>query len=173
VLFEDPPAFGGGIRPFPYSTDMRVNPQTYGDLAEGTLSVPHGTGSVWATALWEMHWALVNGVRELRIPGAGFRENLYDLSQPVAGNQIALRLVMDGLKLQPCLPTFLDARDAILAADKQDFGGAHACAIWWAFAKRGMGVNADDGGDPLGDSLAVKEDFTLPASCTKARGGGG
>jgi hypothetical protein len=173
VLFEDPPDFGGGIRPFPYSTDMRVNPQTYGDLAEGTLSVPHGTGSVWATAIWEMHWALVNGVRELKIAGGGFRENLYDLSEPLAGNQVALRLVMDGLKLQKCLPTFLDARDAILQADQQDFGGVHTCAIWWAFAKRGMGVNADDGGDPLGDSLAVTEDFTLPASCAKPRGGRG
>ncbi len=174
LLFEDPPDFGRGIRPFPYSTDMRINPQTYGDIRPDSgqnLSVPHGIGSVWATALWEMHWALVNGVRELRLPGAGFREDLFDLSEPLAGNQVALRLVTDGLKLQPCLPTFLDARDAILQADQRDFGGAHRCIIWWAFAKRGMGVNARDGDDPLGDSLVVTEDFALPADCAGRRGG--
>jgi hypothetical protein len=135
------------------SWHMRINPQTCGDIRPDSgqnLSVPHGIGSVWATALWEMHWALVNGVRELRLPGAGFREDLFDLSEPLAGNQVALRLVMDGLKLQSCLPTFLDARDAILQADQRDFGAAHRCIIWWAFAKRGMGVDSRDGEDPLG-----------------------
>ncbi len=164
LTFEDP-VTGGGIRPFPYSTDTAVNPQTYGDLATGTLSVPHGVGSVWATTLWEMYWALVNGVPELGLPGSGFRQDLYDLSAPLAGNQKALQLVLDGMKLQPCSPTFLDARDAILAADLANYDGAHQCHIWWAFAKRGMGVDANDG---FG-TLQVTNGFGLPVEC----GGGG
>ena len=161
LIFEEPGA-GGGIRPYPYSTDWSVNPQTYGDLATGTLTVPHGVGSVWATTLWEMYWAIVDGVPSLGLSGAGFRQNLYDLSPPLAGNQIALQLVMDGLKMQPCNPSFVDARDAILAADQVNNGGAYQCHIWYAFARRGVGINAldDDGG------LNVTESFVMPQSCT-------
>ena len=163
LIYEDPPVGGGGIRPYPYSTDMAVDPQTYGDLTEGTLTVPHGVGSVWATTLWEMYWAIVDGVPSLGLTGEGFRQNLYDLTPPLAGNQVALRLVMDGLKLQPCNPSFVDARDAILAADMVGNGGAHQCHIWYAFAKRGVGVNAQDGDG----GLDVTEDFFLPSSCTQ------
>lgn len=153
---------GQGIRPYPYSTDMTVNPQTYGDLTTGKLSVPHGVGSVWATTLWDMYWAITGGVPEAGLPAAGFRENLYDLTQPLAGNQIAMQLVMDGLKLQPCNPTFLDARDAILLADEINNGGKYKCYIWWAFARRGMGVNALDGDG----TLNVTQDFTRPQACS-------
>lgn len=162
VIYQD--TTGGGIRPFPYTTDMKVNPQTYGDLAKGTLSVPHGVGSVWATTLWDMYWAIVGGVPELGLPGAGFRENLYDMTAPLAGNQIAFQLMMDGLKLQPCNPTFLDARDAILLADRVNNGGKFQCHIWWAFARRGMGVNALDGDG----TLKVTQDFTRPQACSNS-----
>jgi hypothetical protein len=33
--------------------------------------------------------------------------------------------VIDGLKLQPCNPHFVDARDAILAADLVNYEGAN------------------------------------------------
>lgn len=162
LTFEDDPSTGRGIRPYPYTTDMNVNPQTYGELAKGKLTVPHGVGSVWATMLWDMYWALVGGVAERNLPALGFNPNLNDLSGTLAGNQIALRLVTDGLKLQPCSPSFVDARDAILEADRINFGGRYACYIWWAFARRGLGVNADDGDG----SLDVGEDFSTPQSCT-------
>ena len=101
----------------------------------GGLSIPHGVGTVWATAVWEMYWNLVDD--------HGFDPDLYN---GTGGNNIAIQLVVDGLKLQGCNPTFLDARDAILAADVANNGGANECLIWSAFAKRGMGVNAQDGG---------------------------
>jgi extracellular elastinolytic metalloproteinase len=167
VTFQDPPTFGGGIRAFPYSTDMNVNPQTYNSIR--TAAVPHGVGAVWAEMLWEVYWNLIDGVPDLNLPGRGYRQNLYDLSQPLAGNQIAIRLVMDGMKMQPCLPTFVEARDAILEADRVNNGGAFQCHIWKAFAKRGLGVNAVDGGKfPLDDNTVVQEDFTLPCECDPA-----
>jgi extracellular elastinolytic metalloproteinase len=43
---------------------------------------------------------------------------------------------------QPCNPNFVQARDAILDADRALTGGAHACAIWSGFAKRGLGSGA-------------------------------
>ena len=34
---------------------------------------------------------------------------------PAKGNTLAIQLVIDGMKLQPCRPKFVDMRDAILA----------------------------------------------------------
>ena len=152
VLFEPPT--GAGIRPFPYTTDLAVNPLTYGELSAGTLSVPHGIGTVWASIVWEVYWNLVDK--------HGFDSDLYN---GTGGNNLAIQLVVDGLKLQPCNPTFVDARDAILLADQQNNGGANECELWRGFAKRGLGVNAQDGGSS--SSLDVTEDFTVPAQCAE------
>ena len=40
---------GRGIRSYPYSTDMSINPHTYDDILGE--SVPHGVGSVWCAML--------------------------------------------------------------------------------------------------------------------------
>ncbi|QNJ98467.1 M36 family metallopeptidase [Constantimarinum furrinae] len=136
-LFGQGPG-GGGIRSFPYSTDFGVNPHTYDDIK--TEAVPHGVGSVWAAMLWEMTWELVGA--------HGFDPNIYNFTGDVnldAGNVMALALVIEGLKLQPCSPGFVDGRDAILAADAAIYGGANECLIWDAFARRGLGLSADQG----------------------------
>ena len=135
-----------GIRNFPYSTDLSVNPQTYGDV--GTASGPHAIGEMWAISLWEVYWLLVGEF--------GFDSDLYAGS---GGNNIALDLVMGGLKLTPCNPSFTDARDAILAADLASHAQAHECTLWRGFAKRGVGDGA------LGSGLSPTEDFALPAQC--------
>lgn len=145
----------GGLRNFPYSTNLAIEPQTYADIA--TTNRPHGVGEVWAAALWEMHWNLIDAY--------GFDPDLYAGN---GGNNRALQLVMDGLKLQPCNPSFLDGRDAILSADWNDTGGADRCAIWRAFAKRGMGVDADDGGGAASD--VVTESFAVPIECPEPGG---
>ncbi|MDH3402536.1 MAG: M36 family metallopeptidase, partial [Acidobacteriota bacterium] len=145
VTFQDP-VTGIGIRNFPYTTDMGVNPFTYEDI-DG-VSIPHGVGSVWNTMLWEMYWNLVHRY--------GFDEDLYT---GTGGNNVAIQLVIDGMKLQPCTPTFVDARDAILAADVANNAGANECEIWNAFAKRGLGFSADAGGTGVGDET---EAFDLP-----------
>ena len=107
---------------------------------------------MWNAALWEVYWNLVGT--------HGFSSDFY---AGTAGNNLALQLVIDGLKLQPCNPTFLDARDAILLADQVNNGGANECLIWAGFAKRGMGVNANDGGSS--SSVTVTDDFSVPAQC--------
>jgi len=130
-LFGQGPG-GAGIRPFPYNTDMAINPQTYDHIK--TAAVPHGVGSVWSTMLWEMTWGLIDVY--------GFDSDFYN---GTGGNNIALALVTEALKLQPCSPGFVDGRDAILAADVALYGGANQCTIWDAFAKRGLGVSAIQG----------------------------
>ena len=145
---------GQGIRPAPYARDFSVNDLTYQSVISGagsTLSVPHGLGTVWATMLWDMTLDLTDAL--------GFDEDVYD-ADGGSGNQVALNLVTTGMKLQPCSPGFVDGRDAILQADTLLYGGANSEIIWAAFARRGLGVNADQGSsENPNDGMA---DFTTP-----------
>lgn len=144
------PVTGSGIRRYPYSTDMSVNPQTYADLA--VSQEVHDIGEIWCVTLWDLTWALIGQ--------SGFDP---DWINGTGGNNIALRLVMEGMKLQPCGPGFLDGRDAILAADNNLYAGAHRCLIWEVFARRGMGANASQGSaSNAGDETA---DFSVPSFC--------
>jgi extracellular elastinolytic metalloproteinase len=52
------------------------------------------------------------------------------------------RLVLNGMKLQPCRPSFFQARDAIIQADMVLTGGENFCELWEAFAERGLGPDA-------------------------------
>ena len=141
------PINGDGIRTYPYSTDMTVNPFTFANT--NTLARPHGVGSVWATMLWDLTWAYINKY--------GFDPNTYT---GTGGNNKVMQLVVDALKLQPCSPGFIDGRDALLAADQATTGGANYCLIWEVFARRGLGVNASSGDtDSAVDQI---EDFTQP-----------
>jgi len=129
---QNQPITGGGIRPARYSTDFGVNGFTYANI--GSQAVPHGVGFVWATMIWDLNWALIDEY--------GFDADLYN---GTGGNNIAMQLVIDGMKLQSCSPGFVDGRDAILEADEIVNGGANRCLIWEVFARRGLGVNADQG----------------------------
>ena len=141
------PTDGPGIRTYPYSYDFAIDPHTYADYIANPEV--HASGEIWASTLWDLNWLLINQ--------DGFDPDLYN---GTGGNQKTLSLVMEALKIQPANPTFLDGRDAILAADQLLYGGANYDLIWQAFARRGMGYSADDGGDA--DSIDITEAFDLP-----------
>ena len=143
-------ATGPGIRNFPYSTDPAVSPQTYTDVA--STNAPHGVGEIWAGALWNMYWNLVDRY--------GFDPDLYT---GTGGNNLTIQLVVDGMKLQPCSPTMVAARDAILNADLANNAGANRCEIWRGFAPKGLGVNAVGGAFARGDETAG---FEVPLECS-------
>lgn len=128
------PTNGAGIRPRPYTTDMSINELTYKSIDTENLSIPHGLGSVWCTMLWDLYWAFVD---TYGYDGDWMNKN--------AGNNIAIQLVMDGMKLQACSPGFVDGRDAILQADTINNNGENGCLIWDVFARRGLGYYADQG----------------------------
>lgn len=154
------PISGPGFRQFKYSTDMSINPFTYNYVqyqhfpdGEGGQTIHvHGVGAIWATMLWDMTWALIEEY--------GFDPDVYN---GTGGNNIAMQLVIDGLKLQPCSPGFIDGRDAILAADEANNGGANKCLIWTVFANRGLGYSATQGeSNSIADQTAA---FDLPPDC--------
>lgn len=154
------PITGAGIRPAKYSPDFTINDYTYADTngmeyISGTNIYPdvHSIGFVWATMLWDLHWKYVEKY--------GYSSDVT--SNTTNGSSRVLQLVTDALKLQACNPTFIDGRNAILAADLAKTGGADKCMIWNTFARRGLGVNASAGTKTdINDQV---EDFTVPADC--------
>ena len=111
----------------------------------------HAVGHVWATIVWEATWALIDAF--------GFDPDIHN-AEGTAGNQVMLQLVVEGLKLTPCSPGFIDGRDAILRADTLLYGGAHSTALWHAFARRGLGYSALQGSTLINSDNV--EAFDLP-----------
>jgi hypothetical protein len=148
VEYQD--SSGSGIRTYPYSTNLTINPHTYNDISD-TINHPrivggvkitnatavHYIGEVWCSALWDMTWFMIQKDNAIN-------PNLYDASGN-GGNVKALNLVIQGMKLQGCNPGFLKARDAILKADSLLYQNKYHCEIWTAFARRGMGYSASEG----------------------------
>ncbi|MFA7274979.1 MAG: T9SS-dependent M36 family metallopeptidase [Crocinitomicaceae bacterium] len=143
---------GPGIRPAPYSTDFSVNGYTYDATNSSSISMPHGIGFVWCTALWDLTWDFIEEY--------GFDANVYS---GTGGNNKMMELVIEAMKLQPCFPGAVDGRDAILLADQLLNNGANECLIWKAFAKRGLGFNASQGDSD--DRTDQFENFSVPQIC--------
>ncbi|GLX78038.1 hypothetical protein tinsulaeT_13780 [Thalassotalea insulae] len=112
-----------GIRHYPYTTDMSINPHTFADV-EADPEV-HGSGSVYASMLWDAYVGLINDERHTF---AEARDLMKDY-------------LVAGYKMMPMAPTFTEGRDALLAAayanDVEDYK-----VILAAFARRGMGIGA-------------------------------
>ncbi len=144
---------GRGIRTYPYSADKGVNPHTYDNII--TESIPHGVGSVWNAMLWDLYWKMSEE--------HGFQDDLYN---GTGGNNMAIQLVFEGMKMQVCEPGFVDGRDAILAADVALYDGANQCLIWQVFADRGLGFSATQGSN--NSRLDGVEAFDMPPSCSNS-----
>ena len=132
---------GNGLRPAALNTDFARNDYHYGHTrtghpVNGSLAVPHGIGFAWSTVIWEAAWEMIDAY--------GFSPDFYG-AHGSAGNQMMIRLVIEGMKLQPCSPGFVSGRDAILAADVALYGGAHLNVLWAGFARRGLGFSASEG----------------------------
>jgi extracellular elastinolytic metalloproteinase len=145
------PTSGPGIRTQRYSTNQAVNTWTYQSISG--MAIPHGVGSVWAQAIWEVYWALVDE--------HGFDPNRHNATGN-AGNQRALLYINEGLKNTACSPTFVDARNGIIAAATAAHGGEDVCLLWEAFAAYGLGTNAVSGGS---NSTNPTNGFNIPAEC--------
>ncbi|KAI0315490.1 extracellular elastinolytic metallo proteinase [Amylostereum chailletii] len=174
----------GGIRNYPYSLDDKINPSLYKTL-DRYWGV-HAIGEVWAEMLWVVAQSLIKKhgfvdslyppqpAADGSIPADNdfYRPQAFDVTGkpkalvPKHGNSLAVQLVLNGMKLQQCRPSFFDARDAIVQADQVLTGGENFCEIWEAFALRGLGVDASvQGRTPWGGGIRVNG-FATPKACS-------
>ncbi|MFY1831246.1 myxosortase-dependent M36 family metallopeptidase [Myxococcus fulvus] len=132
-----------GIRRYPYSTNLAKNPLTFRFIEAGVPlpdGIPvnpdalppednpesHNSGEVWALMLWECYVALLRDSPRLTFDQAQSRMKDY---------------LVASLAMTPVTPTFLEARDALLAvAHARDARDAELFAQ--AFARRGAGLRA-------------------------------
>ncbi len=127
-----------GIRPFPYSTNFTIDPQTYGYINQASYSAPtsvHAKGSVWCSILFEGEhgkirsflrspspnicvciYLVVTKVYWAVVTKYGFDPDWYNGS---GGNNVIFQNVVDGLKLQPCNPSFLVCSTIPLVSKKK------------------------------------------------------
>ncbi|KAL6408847.1 prepro-neutral protease [Ilyonectria robusta] len=140
-----------GIRAYPYSTSLTTNPYTYRSV--NSLSGVHAIGTYWATALYEVLWNLIDKYGK----NDGDEPSFNSSGVPTDGKYLTMKLVIDGMALQPCNPNMVQARTAIIDADTALTGGANRCALWTAFAKRGLGSGA------VYSSTSRTESFVIPS----------
>ena len=119
----------------------------YGDMCTVVTCEAHRDGETWATTMWDI------------------RRTMISLYGTMLGRERADKLYYLGLTLTADGPDFLDARDAIIAADVAYYSGADTCYLWNVFASRGMGDSAQSFG---GTSLDTLEAFDLPPACAPA-----
>lgn len=164
VSFVQPASYSFGIRRYPYSTNRSKNPLTFKHISNGVRlpkNIPaapgtdrsgnsnsevHNSGEVWGTMLWQAYVALLNDTARLSFTEAQNR---------------MLDYLVASLKMTPVNPTFLDARDALLAVVKtRDLADYEL--FRQAFAKRGAGAKAKAPGKYSTSHVGVIEDFTAP-----------
>jgi hypothetical protein len=117
---------------------------TYASVKNGTLGEVHDVGELWAATLWDVRKATSAAIAE--------------------------QLVVSGMKLTPCNPTMLQARDGIIQADANINAGANRCKLWAAFAGRQMGTGASS---PNHNSTTqIVTSTAVPADCNGGGGGG-
>jgi len=174
-----------GIRNYPYSTDTEINPSMYETLDKPGYWGVHAIGEVWAEMLWVVQQRFIAkyGFSETLFPPVPdadgtlppndfYRPQTFDSLTgspnplvPKHGNTLLLQLVVNGMKMQPCSPSFFDARAAIIEADKVLTGGENVCDIWEGFAERGLGHDATVvGSTPWGGGVRTNG-FKVPSQC--------
>lgn len=146
-----------GLRSHYISTSLETTPLTYESLNALASSGGFDLATIWATALYEVFWNLVDtyGIGDVDKVTLGVD------GVPQGARYLLLKLILDSDALVPCSPNHLQARDAILQADRVLTGGANQCAIWRGFAKRGFGQDAVRGS---GSQTRVNG-FAVPSDC--------
>ena len=120
-----------------------------GPIGVSTCDQVHNLGEIWSSMLWE--------VRNRMVTRLGF----------AAGTSRVLQVVTDGMKLAPVGPTFLQERDAIIAAAAALPIAPEAAAdvgdVREGFRVRGMGFSASIQNAGTGsNNTAVTEAFDVP-----------
>jgi large repetitive protein len=148
-----------GIRRAPYSREMTKNPFTFTHVRAAStlppmdraplaptgadLSEVHNVGEIWTETLFEAYANLIEAGKAATPPRS------FDESQ-----RLMAKYLVAGMKATPSNPTFVEQRDAILAAVYATKQFDDFTALAKGFAKRGLGVAAIA---PIHTSMTLNE----------------
>ncbi|MEW9548204.1 M36 family metallopeptidase [Nonomuraea sp. NPDC050783] len=129
-----------GIRNY----DMSRSPLNYSDLNYDLVGQqPHADGEIWSATQFDVRDAFV---KRYGLGTAKLQRSCADGKTPVErcpGNRRWVQLSYDALLLMASgAVTYVDHRDALLAADAIRFGGRNHDIMWRAFAEHGLGRDA-------------------------------
>ncbi|MFI7445591.1 M36 family metallopeptidase [Nonomuraea indica] len=133
-----------GIRNY----DMSKSPLNYSDVAYDIVGQQvHADGEIWSATQFDVRQAFVKkygkGTAEQQKACAGGQKPLGQCP----GNRRWAQLSFDALLLMASgAVSYVDHRDALLAADMIRFGGADQDIMWRAFAEHGLGEGAASNG---------------------------
>ncbi len=152
-------AYYYGDRRYPYSRDLAKNPLTFRHISDGVPLPPtpapsllyaspdnsevHNTGEIWGSMLWECYSNLLNDTARLTFAQAQDRMKRY---------------LVAAYKMTPVDPTFVTARDALLAVVQAQDPTDYALCLA-GFAKRGAGLGAVAPGPFSTDNRGVVESY--------------
>jgi hypothetical protein len=119
---------------------LNANPLNYSDVGFDTTGPEvHADGEIWNGVNYDLRQALVAKYGDATSEACATGATPAD---QCGGGRRWIQLVYDAWLLEQADVTFVDARDAMLAADLLRFGGANQKALWDAFAHRGLGIGA-------------------------------
>jgi Zn-dependent metalloprotease len=117
---------------------------TFGDYGKiaGRPEV-HADGEIWSQTLWQL------------------RQRLVAQFGATVGSDTAEKIITDAMRVAVPEPSFLDMRNAMVAATTNDYGspGVVLDIVWEVFRSRGMGFYA---GTTSSSDAAPVEDFSPP-----------
>jgi extracellular elastinolytic metalloproteinase len=145
---------------------MNDSPLNYSNLGYDFVGPQvHADGEIWSAVNYDIREALIAKYDDAFPADDEELQNACAEGELAAsdcpGNRRWIQLMHDAFLLQPSAVTMPEARDAVIAADKLRFDGAHETELWEAFAARGLGEEAfSEDGD---DDTEPTPDFASPA----------
>ncbi|HEU5160941.1 MAG TPA: M36 family metallopeptidase [Streptosporangiaceae bacterium] len=131
---------GAGIRNY----DMSKSPLNYSDIAYDLVGQQvHADGEIWSATQFDIRNAFIQRYGK---GSASLQRRCAQGQVPVTscpGNRRWAQLAFDALLLMASgAVSYVDHRDALLAADTIRFGGANQDIMWREFARHGLGSGA-------------------------------
>ena len=145
---------------------MNASPLNYSNIEYDPNGVtsPHADGEIWSAVNFDIRQLLMDKYDPQfdSAPGTDLQERCAEgetEADECPGNRRWVQIYHDAFLLQQSSVSFLDARDAYLAADRMRFDGANQKELWLAFARGGMGTGAKSNGS---DDRDPNPSFTSP-----------
>jgi uncharacterized repeat protein (TIGR01451 family) len=143
---------------------MNDSPLNFSDIDYDPSGIaalsPHSNGEIWSAVNYDIRQALVTKYDgSFPSTDANLQRRCANGVLPVdqcPGNRRWFQILMDAFLLQPPSTDFVIARDAYLGADQMRFGGANQSQLWDAFARRGLGDDADTSGDDVQPQVSFR-----------------